>query len=152
MGDLVKNFSATLPATWFLTFRTMNHDTDHSAELEARLNRALAGLPDVRVPSNFTARVLQAVELEEALAARRKRRWNWRALLPRVAVATAAIVIAGVVVQQHEVNTQRTALAKSVAFVASSPMPSVEALKNFDVIQRINQPQHADEELLALLQ
>jgi hypothetical protein len=34
---------------------------------------------------------------------------------------------------------------------AVQPLPSVEALKNFDAIRRMSQS-HADEELLALLQ
>jgi negative regulator of sigma E activity len=110
-------------------------------------------LPDASVPSNFTARVLQAVELEEA---RRSRKWtfNWnlRALLPRVAVAAITICFAGFVVRQHEINGQRAAFAKNVALVATAqPLPSVEALKNFDAIQRMSQPR-ADEELLALMQ
>ena len=35
-------------------------------ELEARLTAALAKIPDAPVPSNFTARVLAAIELDEA--------------------------------------------------------------------------------------
>ena len=53
---------------------------------------------------------------------------------------------------QHELTARRTALARNVVLVAGSqPMPSVDALKNFDAIQRMSQPR-ADEELLALLQ
>lgn len=63
------------------------------------------------------------------------------------------MLLAVLAVQHYEVNARRGALARSVAFVANGqPGPSVEALKNFDTIQRISQPQHADEELLALLQ
>ena len=77
----------------------------------------------------------------------------WRVLVPRVAVAAAMILFAGLTVQHHDLNVQRAALAQNVALVAASqPLPSVEALKNFDAIQRMSQPQHADEELLALLQ
>ena len=38
-------------------------------------------------------------------------------------------------------------MAKNVALVADTPMPSVEALKNFDAIQRMSQPAQSDEEL-----
>lgn len=122
-------------------------------KLQNELRELLARLPDAPVPSNFAARVLQAVELEES---RRPRKWvfhwNWRALLPRVAVAAIAICFAGFVVRQHEINGQRAAFAKNVALVAGAkPLPSVEALKNFDAIQRMSQPR-ADEELLALMQ
>jgi len=116
------------------------------------LRELLSRLPDAPVASNFTARVMQAVELEES---RRSRKWNfifnWRAFLPRAAVATVAILFAGLAFHHHELNAQRNALAKNVALVAGTPMPGVDALKNFDAIQRMSQPR-ADEELLALLQ
>ena len=108
-------------------------------------------MPDAPVPSNFTARVLQAVELEET---RRRVRvagtWNWHALLPRVAVAAAVLIFAGVGISSSRSQfSQRAALAKNVALVAGAqPLPSVDALKNFDAIQRMSQPAHADEELL----
>ena len=49
-----------------------------------RLTEALVKIPDAAVPSNFTARVLDAIELEAAREAR-ARNWtlNWRALWPR---------------------------------------------------------------------
>jgi anti-sigma-K factor RskA len=130
-------------------------DPEISAELqlEARLSETLGKIPDSAVPSNFTARVLQAVELEESRSARQRVfRWNWHAFLPRVAVAAVALVFAGLALHHHELYSQRKMLAKNVALVAESqPLPSVDALKNFDAIQRMSQPR-ADEELLALMQ
>ena len=41
-------------------------------------------------------------------------------------------------------------LAKNVALVTSQPVPSVDALNNFDTIQRMGQPARPDNELLAL--
>jgi hypothetical protein len=122
-------------------------------ELEARLTAALAKIPDAPVPSNFTARVLTAVELDEA-AARRSRNWtlNWRLLWPRVAAVAAILIFAGVSVQWHESHSQRAALARSVALVAAQPLPSVDALENLDAIQRMSRPARADGELLAALQ
>lgn len=120
-------------------------------ELEARLTEALAKASDAPVPSNFTARVLDAIELEEKCAVRPA--WNWRLLFPRIAVATAVLVFAGISIQRYEVNSHRTALAKEVATVAASqPLPSVEALENLDAIQQMGQSNHADTELLAALQ
>ena len=60
-------------------------------EAEAGLNAALGRLPDVPVPSNFTARVLQAAE-REAAAELRRPGWKWRVWprlrwLPKVAFA-----------------------------------------------------------------
>jgi len=40
-------------------------DAQPDFETDAALTRALEKLPDVRVSSNFTARVLQAIEVEE---------------------------------------------------------------------------------------
>jgi hypothetical protein len=63
----------------------------------------------------------------------------------------AVIGIAGLTYQRYEFN-QRARLARNVALLAGTqPLPSVEALKNFNAIQRMSQPR-ADEELLALLQ
>ena len=131
-----------------------NHETPADLELEARLSQALARLPDAPVPSNFTTRLMQAIELEESRTSRGwSFRWNWHALLPRVAVTAAVVVFAGVTFHHYELTSQRTALAKNVALVAGSqPLPSVDVLDNFDAIQRLGQPAHADEELLALLQ
>lgn len=121
--------------------------------IQNELRDLLARLPDAPVPSNFTARLLAAVELEESRPARR---WhfsrNWHALLPRIAVTAAVVLFAGITFQHYELNSQRATLARNVALVASSqPLPSMDALKNFDAIQRMSQP-HADEELLALMQ
>jgi negative regulator of sigma E activity len=129
-----------------------NNQMPEDLELEARLTRALARLPDAPVPSNFTSRLMQAVELEEARRSRRWRfNWNWHALLPRIAVTSAVMLFAGLTVRHYELNTRRAALARNVAMVAGSqPLPTVEALKNFDAIQRMSQP-HADQELLALM-
>jgi negative regulator of sigma E activity len=122
-------------------------------ELEARLTQALARLPDAPVSSNFTARLMQAVELEESRRSRRWRfGWNWHALLPRIAVTAAVVLFAGLTIRQHELTARRTAFARNVAMVAGSqPLPSEDALKNFDAIQRMSQPR-ADDQLLALLQ
>jgi len=127
-------------------------ETQADLELESRLSESLARLPDAPVPSNFTALVLQAVERETVLRPRTTVwRWNWRRLAPRLAVGVAVLGIVGLTYQHHEFN-QRARLAKNIALLArAQPMPSVEALKNFDAIQRMSQP-HADEKLLALLQ
>ena len=128
--------------------------TQPELELEARLTDALTRISNAPVPSNFTARVLDAIELEEMQAARsRSRAWNWRLLWPRVAVAAAVLIFAGVSVQRYEANSHRFILAKNVAQVAASqPQPSMDALENLDAIQRMSQSAHADGDLLAALQ
>ena len=123
-------------------------------EVEARLTAALSKIPDTQVPSNFTARILAAVDLEENRTVR-SRDWtlNWRRLWPRVAVAAVVLIFAGVSIQRYETQTHRISLAKNVVRLASSqPLPSIEVLENLDAIQRMNLPARADGELLAALQ
>src|SRR5215475_4864608 len=101
-------------------------------DVQRQLRELLSRLPNVPVASNFTVRVMKAVELEEM---RRSRwhligwDWNWRVFIPR---ATATAVVVGFAVftfHQYEVSNQRLALAKNVAFVTQSQqMPSVDAL------------------------
>ena len=126
----------------------MKNETPEQNELRKLLSR----LPDAPVSPNFTARVMQALELDELQTARtRGWRWNWHALLPRAAVAAVMVVAAGFTFYQHELYNRRAEFATSVVFVEQAqPLPSVDALQNFDAIQRMSQPAHADEGLLAL--
>jgi negative regulator of sigma E activity len=130
-----------------------NPDARADWEMESALNAALTRLPDAPVPSNFTARVLQAVEREEARPHGWSWRWNWHTLVPRVAFAAVVITFTGLVFHHHEIYRQRATLARNVALVTrGQSMPSPEALENFDAIRRMSQPQHADDELLVLMQ
>lgn len=127
--------------------------TQPEREWEARLTEALAKLPPAPVPSNFTARVLAAIDLDERQAARSQgRHWNWRFWLPRAAVTAAILLFVALGYQHHEVRVQRTEWVKSLSRVTTETVPSVEVLKDFDTIQRISQASRADTELLAALQ
>jgi hypothetical protein len=68
-------------------------------------------------------------------------------------VVVAVVGFAGLAYQHHELD-KRAGFAKDIALLAQAqPLPSVEALKNFDAIQRMSQTTpRADDELLALLQ
>ena len=132
---------------------SLANDTD--LELEARLTESLCRIPDVPVASNFTARVLATVDHDE-LSTRGTRwafAWNWRIVLPRVIATTTLLILIGAVWQHHELQSQRALLARNIAQVAyNKPLPSFEALSNFDAIQRMSQPVAPDKELLALMQ
>ena len=126
--------------------------TQPELELEARLTAALAKMPDAPVPSNFTTRLLEVIE-SEAQRSTRSYRWNWRALFPRLAVAAAVLIFAGISIQRYETSSHRQEIARRVAAVAStSSQPSVEALENLDAIMRMSQSAHADGDLLAAMQ
>jgi hypothetical protein len=124
-------------------------------EAEAGLNAALGRLPDAPVPSNFTARVLRAIEREAAAGLRQSqakwRTWLHLRWLPRVAFA--AVVVGAGVLSYHEVQVvQRKKLVASVAAVSAvSSLPSAEILKDFDAIQALNPAPVPDEQLLAVL-
>jgi anti-sigma factor RsiW len=135
---------------------TANPEARVEWETEARLNAALDRLPDVPVPSNFTARVLQAVQLETAAEARRPE-WRWiswlrLAWVPKVALAATTVcaaVVSCFVIQ----DAQRKTMAESVAAVSAvSSLPSPDILKDFDAIRAANPAPLPDETLLAVLQ
>jgi anti-sigma factor RsiW len=125
-------------------------------EAETAMNDALARLPDVEVPSNFTARVLAAVERERQGAAHsigHRRQpwrlgWNW---LPRAALA-ALILGAGLVSYEYtRKKVERKQLAESVVAVSDvTSLPSPEVLQDFDAIRALNTTPPPDDTLLAL--
>lgn len=125
-------------------------------EAEAGLNAALVRLPDVPVPGNFTARVLQAAERETAAGQRRTgwKWWGWPRLrwLPKVAFA-AVILGAGLFSYRQFQAARLREYGSSVAAVSDvSSLPSPEILKDFDAIRASNPPTLPDEQLLAALQ
>src|SRR5947207_11770509 len=103
-------------------------------EIEAALNEALAQLPAPTGASNFTARVLEAVRLEEATATRSGRRgsWSWlRGWLPRTATAIVLLTGSLIFYHHHQQVVRREAearrMAKSVLAVAAVPtLPNPE--------------------------
>ena len=123
-------------------------------EQQARLTAALARLQDAPVPSNFTVRVMDAIELEEKRTARSQRgNWNWHWLLPRLAGATALLLVTGLGILHYETGRQHREITRNLSQLASTQaIPSVDALENLEAIQRMSQPTHADTELLAALQ
>lgn len=120
-------------------------------EAEAKLNAALGHLRDAPVATNFTARVLQAVERDAATG---RSSPGWRLLpplrwLPGAAFA-GSLVGAGLVCFLLMQNAERKKLADSVAAVADvSSLPGPDILEDFDAIRVSNPPTTPDEQLLA---
>ncbi len=124
-------------------------------EAETRLNAALDRLPDVAVPGNFTARVLQAAEREAAAAARRPEsrweRWLRRHWFPKVAFAT--VVLGTALLSYNYFHAARLrGYANSLAAVSDvSSLPSPEVLRDFDAIRASAATALPDEQLLTAL-
>ena len=124
-------------------------------EADAALSRALDHLPDVPMPSNFTARVLQAVEMENAAARRQskiKSPWVWRSLLPKTTLA-AVFVVMGLMAFREARYQREQRFARSLKTVSAvAALPGPDILKDFDAIQQLSPTRPPDLELLALLQ
>jgi len=130
-------------------------EAQESLDLETGLTEALRKMPGVPVASNFTARVLQAVERETKAEARAQNsRWNLLRKLPRwvpkVASATV-VVMAGILAYMHNNNVEAKQRA-AVQSLAGVPLPSPEILMNFDAIRIVSATPAPDEQLLALFQ
>lgn len=132
-------------------------ETQAEWDSEASLNRALDGLGNVPIASNFTARVLAAAQREAADTRRRKEAarslpFPWLRWLPRATVA-AVILAAGLLSYQHVQETRREQVAHSLAAMSHIPsVPNPEVLEDFDAIAALGTAPAADEELLRVLQ
>lgn len=128
-------------------------------EDEMFLNQQLDRLPDAPLASNFTAQVLQKLDLELAreereARARAERGW-WRRWVPRFASAALVLVLGAIAGVRYHLEHQRALLvdgALKVAPLASVPAPAI--FKDFDVIRHLRYVPAAvsDDELLAALQ
>lgn len=127
-------------------------------EVESALNRLLEQLPVAPVASNFTARVLQAVERESVTAARRAsvfdrlKQWFWRPA-PRVAWALLIAGLLGFGYHQHQ-NVVRGEMARGLSVLANvAALSDPAVLQDFEAIERLGKSASGDdEELYALLQ
>lgn len=122
-------------------------------EMDTHLTNVLERLTDVPAPSNFTARVLQAVARESKAVnpSKARRPWFLRSLLPRAAVV-AAIFAAGLLTYHEHTAVKRQELVHGVQVVAAvSSLPSPEILQDFDTIRQMSTTPGPDPELIALM-
>lgn len=129
-------------------------------EAEAQLNDALDRLGDVPVPSNFTARVLQAARREAAAAERARAATPWWRQLgdwlrPRpaygLAAALALLAAGGLAWRQTRLQQARVQHARDLAVLSSAaalPEPQL-LLADFETVRRL--PGNDDDELLSVL-
>ena len=126
------------------------HPDERAAwEQDRALGRALQSLPDAPVSSNFTARVMQELDLAEAREERKS--GGWRFLWPRLGWATAALALAVFGAQQFRSN-QRTQLASDAALVSKDIARLPDAFRDFDVVESLGEitPASDDGILIAL--
>jgi anti-sigma factor RsiW len=130
-------------------------------EEETLLTQHLERLPAPPVASNFTAQVMQQLDLELAREAREESRsvatpWWRRRLVPRYATVLllAFLVVTGLLQYREYQQTQRTQLVDSVTQL--TPVASVlrpELMQDFEAIQQLRYvPSVSDQELLAALE
>lgn len=123
-------------------------------EAESKLTQALARLPDAPVPSNFTARVWQSIERDDATPGRATKplaAWWWRVFLPRFAMATV-VVGAGLLAYRYNQAEQQAEFVKSFLAVAPPSLADPKVIEDFDVICQLSPPTAVDEELLNLME
>ena len=126
---------------------------------ELFLTRLLARLPDAPLASNFSSRVMRAIELEDVQAARATGRppGFLRGWFGRLAWGTAAVMLSFTGLVQYR-SWQRAEYARSVTAISEvAAVPSVEVLRDFEAVQSFTRAPSATEadadlKLLALLQ
>jgi len=133
-------------------------ETREDWAVEMALTASLAQLPEPPVPSNFTSRVLQALERETLAETRSQTSPSWWQTLARKtrwAMGTsfaALLASSGLLLHGYHLH-QRQELAKSVMLVSGvEALPNANVLADFDAIRALNQSPAPDEQLLALLQ
>ena len=133
---------------WLVAHPNAHLDIESDSALRDLLNR----LPDAPVPSNFTSRVLAAVERDDAAVLREKRprTWSWRAILPKVALAAIALFLSGIYYEQRQSTQSVELLHKAAAVSEFVALSDPAVLRDFETIRRIEEAPIADRDLLAL--
>ena len=128
------------------------------ADFEA-VDHLLAKLPDVIVPSNFTARVLDEAQRQDQPAQALGQAWWQRLFSPQyrsiqLASAAAVALLVGVFGYQNHLDQDRAEMAEmaeSLQAVATIAELAPGVLTDFDAIDAIDQSDPIDEELWAAL-
>lgn len=129
-------------------------------EADSALSTVLLKLAAQPVASNFTARVLQALERDDLAASVRHASFDIRTTrgwlgslgwVPRAVVVWMLLVAGLGVYHLQQQVVQFKSVRSIVANANATPMPSLTALQDYEVVSRLNLAPTADLELLALL-
>lgn len=125
------------------------------AELDAALDVVLHSQKAAPVSSNFTARVMQAIETD---ARREKhlvaptRPW-WHKLIPRLALAALVLSVGSLAYRQHLVGKQKELAGAAREIAGAQALSNAAVIEDFEVIRGLTPATAvADEKLLALSQ
>ena len=130
-------------------------------EDEAALSFHLRQLPEAPLSSNFTSRLLQALELEQRRQERsrpvslfaRCREWMKRHLPQTVSAMLLCVLLAGGFQQYRSYTRKQVAESVGKFYSVTRVLPKPEVFEDFEVIHQLGQVQPVnDEELLAALQ
>jgi hypothetical protein len=120
---------------------------------EEALSRALRGLANVPVPSNFVEMVVRAAAAGAKQGGAARRSWAGRVWWPRLGYGLAAATMMGLV-SLHEYRAYaRVQMARSVETLSTvAAVPKIEWLESYDAIHALQRAPQVDTELVALLQ
>lgn len=129
-------------------------EAQEDIEQEAALNAALAKSPNAPMSSNFTARVMAAIEQDEAAQRRAEVRKNpawWRVFIPRFAVATIVIVCVALGYRHNTIVKQNELVSAAKQIAEGRALSDMTVIEDFEVIRSMNPTEtSADETLLSM--
>jgi hypothetical protein len=128
-------------------------------EDDQTLTHVLDRLPNAPLPSNFTAQVMLALDLEiaaEARKARPTRDWRWwlHQFFPKAALGLLTVSLGVLGMTQYRNHLREEMMHKTVELThVASVLPEAEMWQDFEAIRRLNTsvPAASDDELLAAL-
>ena len=147
-----RNLTPSEAARW-RTWLAAHPEAQGDGEAEAALTEALGALPDAPMSSNFTARVLQAAQLEDARKPRAASGWGgllevrWLTRAAAVAVVLGLGLLSFEHIQDVRKQNELAHRLSSIGVVPDPPRP--EALEDFKAIRQLSTP---DDQLLTLMQ
>jgi hypothetical protein len=123
------------------------------------LSHALDRLPNAPLPSNFTAQVMLALDLEVAAEERKMRQnrdWRWwlHQFLPKAALGLLTVSLGVLGMTQYRNHLREEMMHKTAEFSkVAGVLPEAEMWQDFEAIRRLNTstPAASDDELLAAL-